>query len=99
MDKWKKLYQKTTRRVVDLISGNGLMQEENKVEGDGYVTPGMQKIIRACGAEGVVLLKNEKDTLPLKEEDVVIASVKLSIHEHNGNYYQDAVVGVANILC
>ena len=35
----------------------------------------------------------------LKEEDIVIASVKLSVHEHNGNYYQDAVVGVAQILC
>ena len=35
----------------------------------------------------------------LKEEDVVIASVRLSVHEHNGNYYQDAVVGVAHILC
>jgi hypothetical protein len=35
----------------------------------------------------------------LKEEDIVIASVKLSIHEHNGNYYQDAVVGIAHILC
>ena len=35
----------------------------------------------------------------LKEEDIVIASVKLSVHEHNGNIYQDAVVGVAHILC
>ena len=71
MDKWKKLCQKATRRVMDLLMGNGLMQEENKVEGDGYLTPGMAEIIRACAAEGIVLLKNEKNTLPLKEEDVV----------------------------
>ena len=71
MDKWKKLYQKTIRRVMDLISGNGLMQEENRVEGDVYAVPGMAQIIRACAAEGIVLLKNEKETLPLKAEDTV----------------------------
>lgn len=34
----------------------------------------------------------------LKEGDVVIASIRFSIHEHNGQTYQDAVVGIANIL-
>ena len=71
MDKWKKFYQKATRRIVDLVTGNGLMQEENIVEGDGYEVPGMAETIRACAAEGIVLLKNEKNTLPLQENDVV----------------------------
>ena len=35
----------------------------------------------------------------LKEEDVVIASIRLSVHEHNGQMYQDAVVSGINILC
>ena len=71
MDKWKKFYQKATRRIVDLVTGNGLMQEENIVEGDGYEVPGMAETIRACAAEGIVLMKNEKNTLPLQENDVV----------------------------
>ena len=35
----------------------------------------------------------------LKEEDVVIASVHLTTHEHNGQIYQDAVVNAICILC
>lgn len=71
MATWKSLYKKAASRVVDLVTGNGLMQEENKAKGDGYAVPGMTEVIRACAAEGIVLLKNEKDTLPLKEDDVV----------------------------
>ena len=65
MNKWKKLYQKTARRVVNLVTGNGLMQEENNVKVHGCEVPGMAQVIRACAAEGIVLLKNEKATLPL----------------------------------
>ena len=71
MANWKTLYKKVTRRVVDLVTGNGLMQEENTVEEEGFAVPGMQETIRACAAEGIVLLKNEKETLPLKDTDVV----------------------------
>jgi hypothetical protein len=35
----------------------------------------------------------------LKEEDVVISSIRLSVHEHNGQTYQDAVVNAISILC
>ena len=41
MPTWKSLYKKATRRMVDLVTGNGLMQEENRVEGDGYAVAGM----------------------------------------------------------
>lgn len=67
----KKLIEKHIQFMTDLISGSGLMQEENTAEGERYVTPCMPELIRQCGAEGIVLLKNEKDTLPLKQTDVV----------------------------
>ena len=71
MSKMKKLIEKTTRYVVDLVAGNGLMQEENTVTGERLITPGMPELARSLAGEGIVLLKNEKDTLPLKESDVV----------------------------
>lgn len=45
-----------------------------------------------------VLGQMTKDEM-LKEEDVVIASIRLSVHEHNGQTYQDAVVNGISILC
>ena len=43
MSKMKKLIEKTTRYVVDLVAGNGLMQEENTVTGERLITPGMPR--------------------------------------------------------
>ena len=71
MDKAKKIWKKTTRFLVDRFTGNGLMQEENTAYGERHIMPGMQEIIRESAAEGIVLLKNEDHTLPLKTEDVV----------------------------
>ena len=59
----KKLVEKHIRFMTDLVNGSGLMQEENTAEGERYITPGMPELIRQCGAEGIVLLKNEKETL------------------------------------
>ncbi len=70
MNKVKQIFQNTARRVVDWVAGNGLMQEENTAEGERYVTEGMPELIRACGEEGIVLLKND-GTLPLKKEEKV----------------------------
>lgn len=67
----KKLIEKHIRFMTNLVSGNGLMQEENTAAGERYITPGMPELIRQCGTEGIVLLRNEKDTLPLKKTDVV----------------------------
>ena len=71
MNKLEKIFSKTARFVMDKIAGNGLMQEENQVQGERRITPGMPEMIRAVGAEGIVLLKNEKQTLPLTQSDVV----------------------------
>lgn len=71
MKKLKRLLEKHIQLVSDKVSGGGLMQEENTAEGARYITPGMPELIRRSGAEGIVLLKNERETLPLKEADVV----------------------------
>ncbi len=66
-----RFFNKTARRVFDLVMGNGLMQEENFAEGDGYITPGMPELLRKTAAEGIVLLKNEGSILPLKKNESV----------------------------
>ena len=70
MSKIKRIFNRTAQRVADLISGNGLMQEENAVVSEGYVTPGMPELIRSVGSEGIVMLKNE-GVLPLKQGEPV----------------------------
>lgn len=47
------------------------MQEKNTVSGERYITLGMPEVIRQCGAEGIVLLKNDNNLLPFKENDIV----------------------------
>ena len=61
---------KAVHSAGERIFGNGLAQEENVVQGDKVITPGMPEILRECAAEGIVLLKNE-DTLPLKNGERV----------------------------
>ncbi len=71
MKKLKRAFERYIQKRIAQVTGNGLMQEENTAEGECYITPGMPELMRQCGAEGIVLLKNEKDTLPLKKSDVV----------------------------
>ncbi len=66
MNKLNRMFNKTARRLFDLLMGNGLMQEENTAEGETYITPGMPQMLRKAGAEGIVLLKNGGNILPLK---------------------------------
>ncbi len=69
--KAKKVGGKVAQRVIDLVMGNGLMQEENEGGGEIHITDGIPELMRECAAEGMVLLKNENQALPLKKEDVI----------------------------
>ena len=70
MSKIKRIFNRSVRHVANMISGNGLMQEENAVVSDGYITPGMPELIRSVGSEGIVMLKN-RGVLPLKQGEPV----------------------------
>ena len=69
MNTLKKKLEKTVHEVVEAAVGNGLAQIENVVEGERTITPGMPEILRECAAEGIVLLKNTGNVLPLKQTD------------------------------
>jgi hypothetical protein len=71
MNRFKRLINKGIKRVVDHFTGSGLMQEENIPEGERYITPGFPELIRQCGAEGIVLLKNDGNMLPIKADETV----------------------------
>ena len=62
---------KAVHSAGERIFGNGLAQKENLVRGQKTITPGMPELLRECAGEGIVLLKNEQDTLPLKNGERV----------------------------
>ncbi len=70
MSKITEPIEKIIRKIIDGTMGNGLMQEENTVGGERYITEGMPEMMRACGEEAIVLLEND-GTLPLKKEESV----------------------------
>lgn len=67
----KKKLEKKIALAVNRLMGSGLAQEENRASGDGTVTPGMPEAVRALAAEGIVLLKNERRALPIRENETV----------------------------
>ena len=71
MNKVTRIFNKTARRIFDLVMGNGLMQEENTAEGERYITPGMPEVLREMAGESIVLLKNEGNILPLRPGEPV----------------------------
>lgn len=71
MSKLSRATGKLFQTVVDMVMGNGLMQEENVAVGDKHITPGMPQLAMECAAEGIVLLRNEDAVLPLQKEDTI----------------------------
>ena len=71
MGKLANIVKRKTAAVVRHFMGNELAQEENSARGEKKITPGMPEILRECAAEGIVLLKNKNNTLPLTPEQRV----------------------------
>ncbi len=57
--------------IVQVATDNELAQDENVVQGEKVITQGMPELLRRCSADGIVLLKNEGNLLPLKKENRV----------------------------
>ena len=71
MNKLKDKIEKKLHDIAEIADGNSLAQEENVVQGEKTITPGMPEILRRWGSEGIVLLKNEDAVLPLQENQRV----------------------------
>ncbi len=71
MKKLKRLFARAAQGVVDWATCGDLSQEENIPEGQRYITPGMPELLRRCGSEGIVLLKNQDNILPLTGDRTV----------------------------
>ena len=59
------------QRIVDAVSGNGVMQEENTADGTARAFEPMPDIALKAAEESIVLLKNKNNTLPVKADEVI----------------------------
>ncbi|MBQ2088812.1 MAG: glycoside hydrolase family 3 C-terminal domain-containing protein, partial [Lachnospiraceae bacterium] len=68
-----RLQKKLERWFAEYINKkiNSVAQDENQAEGEKYITPGMPKQLRKLAEEGIVLLKNDNNILPITEDKCV----------------------------
>lgn len=59
------------QKIVDAVSGNGVMQEENTADGTAKAFEPMPDIALQAAEESIVLLKNINNTLPVKADEVI----------------------------
>ncbi len=59
------------QKIVDAVSGNGVMQEENTADGTAKAFEPMSDIALQAAEESIVLLKNINNTLPVKADEVI----------------------------
>ncbi|MBE5896804.1 MAG: beta-glucosidase [Lachnospiraceae bacterium] len=68
-----KIQKKLERWFAEYINKkiNSVAQDENQAEGEKYITPGMPEQLRKLAEEGIVLLKNDNNILPITEDKCV----------------------------
>lgn len=67
-----RLVNRFVRYMIQKFESTGLEQELNRVAMDGKLSvPEISEIAREIAAEGIVLLKNDQNTLPIRSSDTV----------------------------
>lgn len=69
--KLKQKMETFVQNVIDKVTGSGVMQDENTVDGEKFIFEPMPPVALKSAEESIVLLKNDNNTLPLKKEQVV----------------------------
>lgn len=69
--KLKQKMETFVQTIIDKVTGSGVMQEENSVNDEKFIFEQMPPVALKSAQESIVLLKNEKNTLPLKKEQSV----------------------------
>ena len=65
-------FNRIVRYFIQKFDQTGLEQELNRVKPDGELAvPEISAAARKVAADGIVLLKNEKETLPIRKDDTV----------------------------
>lgn len=72
MKKLKRAFHWAARQITELFSGTRLSQRENRAQGAKMTAAGIPELLRQSAAEGIVLLKNERNTLPLQGRTAVL---------------------------
>ncbi|MGN1202965.1 MAG: glycoside hydrolase family 3 C-terminal domain-containing protein, partial [Eubacterium sp.] len=59
------------QKIVDAVSGSGVMQEESTADGAKKIFDPMPPVAQKSAEESIVLLKNNNGTLPIKDGETV----------------------------
>src|SRR5689334_17888145 len=59
------------RKLANLVTGMMAQDENTKIYGDKELQEGLAELARDAAAEGIVLLKNDRGTLPLTADTTV----------------------------
>lgn len=59
------------QKIIDRASGGDVSQQENEASGEKYIFDEMPSLVRQAGQEGMVLLKNDNNALPIKKGESV----------------------------
>ena len=83
----RRLFNKVVRAIIKKTGVTGLEQDLNTRQDTGQIAvEPIVPLARQAAAEGIVLLKNEKQTLPIRKEDTVAVFGRMAINYFGVGY-------------